>query len=182
MLTANTVPLELGHHQCEAYNRQIRKIAGCECAGNAGNVIPVSDFKASDPGMNHGTCVTHVPWCMSVSLTRGDGENVPSISGACTTHNFTYLVRGPYTVNLVYAFSFLSMVLPKQCKKDVPWTTCLQCTCLQSLYIPHTVTGTRCFIITSKHNGHVFAAFEKHDLNVGRYGYHLPCQKVGSLW
>ena len=82
-------------------------------------------------------------------------ENVPGIPGACTTHNFTYLVRGPYKVNLVYVFSFLSMVLPKQCKKDVPWTTCLQCTCLQSLYIPHTVTGTRCFIITSKHNGHV---------------------------
>ena len=27
----------------------------------------------SDPGMNHGTCVTHVPWCMSGSLTRGSG-------------------------------------------------------------------------------------------------------------
>ena len=24
----------------------------------------------SDPGMYHGTCVTHVPWCMSASLTR----------------------------------------------------------------------------------------------------------------
>ena len=45
----------------------------------------------SDPGMHHGTCVTHVPWCMSGSLTRGGGENIP---GACTTRNFTYLVRG----------------------------------------------------------------------------------------
>ena len=26
---------------------------------------------AGDPGMHHGTCVTHVPWCMSRSLTRG---------------------------------------------------------------------------------------------------------------
>ena len=25
----------------------------------------------SDPDMHHGTCVTHVPWCMSGSLTRG---------------------------------------------------------------------------------------------------------------
>ena len=33
--------------------------------------------------MHHGTCVTHVPWCMSGSLTCGDGENVPSIPGAC---------------------------------------------------------------------------------------------------
>ena len=24
----------------------------------------------SDPSMHHGTCVTHVPWCMSGSLTR----------------------------------------------------------------------------------------------------------------
>ena len=28
----------------------------------------------SDPGMHPGTCVMHVPWCMSGSLSRGDGE------------------------------------------------------------------------------------------------------------
>ena len=28
----------------------------------------------SDPGMQHGTCVTHVSWCMSGSLTRAGGE------------------------------------------------------------------------------------------------------------
>ena len=33
----------------------------------------------SDPSMHHGTCVTHVPWCMSGSLNRGGGENVPGI-------------------------------------------------------------------------------------------------------
>ena len=48
-----------------------------------------------DPGMHHGTCVTHVPWCMSGSLTRGGGKNVPGTPGACATRNFTYLVRGP---------------------------------------------------------------------------------------
>ena len=42
----------------------------------------------NDPGGRHGTCVTHVPWCMSGSLTRGGGENVPRIPGACTTRNF----------------------------------------------------------------------------------------------
>ena len=40
---------------------QIRKIAGYACDGNAGNV----------PDMHHGTCVTHVPWCMPGSLTSG---------------------------------------------------------------------------------------------------------------
>ena len=49
----------------------------------------------SDPGMHHGTCVTHVPWCMSGSLTSGGGENVPGIPSACATRNFAYLVRGP---------------------------------------------------------------------------------------
>ena len=29
----------------------------------------------SDPGMHHGTCVTHVPWCMSGSLTPGGMRN-----------------------------------------------------------------------------------------------------------
>ena len=32
----------------------------------------------SDPGMLHGTCVTHVPWCMSGSLTRRGGETLPA--------------------------------------------------------------------------------------------------------
>ena len=44
----------------------------------------------SDPG------VTHVSWCMSGLLTRGDGKNVPGIPGTCTTLNFSYLGRGPF--------------------------------------------------------------------------------------
>ena len=38
---------------------QIRKIASCACAGNAGNVFPATAVR--DPDMHHGTCVTHVP-------------------------------------------------------------------------------------------------------------------------
>ena len=48
----------------------------------------------NDPCMHHGTCVTHVPWCISGSLASGGGENVPGIPGACATRNFTYLIRG----------------------------------------------------------------------------------------
>ena len=40
----------------------------------------------SDPGMHQDTCVTHVSWCMSGSLTRGGGENAPGIPGACATN------------------------------------------------------------------------------------------------
>ena len=56
-------------------------------------------LRVSDPDTHHGTCVTHVPWCIPGSLTSGflwsrGGENVPGIPGACATRNFTYLVRG----------------------------------------------------------------------------------------
>ena len=49
----------------------------------------------SDLGIHHGTCVTHVPLCMSGSLTHGGGKNVPGIPSACATRSFTFLVRGP---------------------------------------------------------------------------------------
>ena len=78
---------------------QIRKIAGCACARNAGNVFPTRRLQrkppVSDPGMHHGTCVTHVPWCMSGSLTCAGRENVPGIPQRMRTRNFTYLARGP---------------------------------------------------------------------------------------
>ena len=91
--TVNTVCHSCYHHREFTSRRthgasyQIRKIAGCACAGNAGNVFPRRRFQrkllVSDPGMHHSTCVTHVLWCMSGSLTCGDGENVPGIPGAC---------------------------------------------------------------------------------------------------
>ena len=43
----------------------------------------------SDLGMRHGTCVTHMPWYMAGLLTRGGGENVPGIPGACANRDFT---------------------------------------------------------------------------------------------
>ena len=75
---------------------QIRKIASCACAENAGNVSPQA--RVSDPDMHHGACVTHVPWWMSGSLNSGflwgqGGQNVPGIPGTCAMRNFTYLVR-----------------------------------------------------------------------------------------
>ena len=88
---------------------QIRQIVGCACSGNAGNVFPRHRLQrkplVSDPDIHHGTCVTHVPWCMSGSLTCGGGENVPGVPGipfcACTNLNFTYLARGPWETALL---------------------------------------------------------------------------------
>ena len=57
--------------------------------------------RVSDPDMHHGTCVTHVPWWISRSLSSGffgvgGGENVPGTLGASATRNVTYLVRGTW--------------------------------------------------------------------------------------
>ena len=48
---------------------QIHKIAGAHAPGMPGTFSPRP--RVSDPDMHHGTCVTHVPWCMSGSLTSG---------------------------------------------------------------------------------------------------------------
>ena len=68
-------------------SNQIRIIAGCACAANAGNVFSTRRLQrkplVSDPCLHHGMRVTHVPWYMSGSLTCGGGENLPGIPGAC---------------------------------------------------------------------------------------------------
>ena len=45
---------------------------------------PADDFKplVNDPNRHYGTCVTHMLWCMSRSLTHSGWENVPNIPGA----------------------------------------------------------------------------------------------------
>ena len=48
---------------------QIRKIAGAHAPGMPGTFPPSP--QVSDPDMHHGTCVTHVPWCMPGLLTSG---------------------------------------------------------------------------------------------------------------
>ena len=75
---------------------QIRILRVAHAPGMPGTFFPPPISRkpqVSDPDMHHGTCVTHVPWRKSGSLTSGGGENIP---GACATCNFTYLVRGPW--------------------------------------------------------------------------------------
>ena len=48
---------------------QIRKFAGAHAPGMPGTFSPSP--QVSDPDMHHGTCVTHVPWCMPGSLISG---------------------------------------------------------------------------------------------------------------
>ena len=54
---------------CEWASYQIRKTAGAHALGMPGIFSPQP--QVSDSDMHHGTCVTHVPWCMPGSLTSG---------------------------------------------------------------------------------------------------------------
>ena len=56
------------HHQPWA-SCQIREIAGAHAPGMPRTFSPPP--RVRDPDMHHGTCVTHVPWCMPGSLTSG---------------------------------------------------------------------------------------------------------------
>ena len=105
-------PTNTLHNQWASY--QIGKIAGCACAGNAGNFSPRRRFQrkplVSDPGMHHGTCVTHVPWCMSGSLTCGHGENVPGIPGTCAPAilRIWQEVHGGNSLKLIFGHMFIN--------------------------------------------------------------------------
>ena len=48
---------------------QIRKLRVAHAPGMPGTLSPPT--RVRDPDMHHGTCVTHVPWCMPGSLTSG---------------------------------------------------------------------------------------------------------------
>ena len=92
------------------------KLRVAHALGNAGNAFPATD----------------VPWYMSGSLIGGFGENVPGIPGACTTRNFTYLVRSPLIEN-GYRCIFLAQSLNpcsyflKQLEKNMTFASYLLC-------------------------------------------------------
>ena len=76
----------------------------------------------SGPSMHHGTCVTHVPWCMSSSLTRFGRVNVPGTPGACAYRNFTYLVRCPFCAKRVIYWQRYSR---RYCRKIIKQWVCV---------------------------------------------------------
>ena len=106
---------------------QIRKIAGYACTGNAGNIFPVPFQRkplVSDPGMYHGTCVTHVPRCVSGSLTRVVRETIPAFPVHAQPTNLRIWQEAHcgakwLTANLVYPNT---AVLPNY--QPLPWSDC----------------------------------------------------------
>ena len=77
---------------------------------SAENVFPATDVKGNrwrvsrhvrdrslirSPRASGQLAATRVPWCVHTGIAYG--ENLPDIPAACTTRNFRYLVRGPFT-------------------------------------------------------------------------------------
>ena len=81
---------------------QIRKIAGCTCAGDVGNVFPAIDFKGNRLLAIPAYITARASSSMSGSLTGGGKENVRGIPSACAPRNFTYLeeARAAHTIIL----------------------------------------------------------------------------------
>ena len=62
----------------------------------------------SDPDMHHGTCVTHVPWCMSVSLNRDSGGKRSRHSRRMRNQQFYVSGKRPMYVFIRYLLRMVS--------------------------------------------------------------------------
>ena len=92
---------------------QIRKIAGAHAPGIPGTLSPSP--QVSDPDMHHGTCVTHVPWCMPGSLTSGSlwnwrrGKTFP----AFPAHAQPAMLRIWQEAHCSWLYAYIQMESPK---------------------------------------------------------------------
>ena len=82
------------------------------------------------PKRQHGTCVTHVLWCMMRSLTSGSfevgsGENDFDIPGASTTQNSMYLTKKPWLPTLWSVSSATWVTTPSLLASYTPATYCV---------------------------------------------------------
>ena len=79
----------------KSYDCSSNQNCGFRMRRHTGNVFPATEFKGNRQ-LTIPACITACTWCMSWSLTRGSGENVPGILRACATRNFTHLARGSW--------------------------------------------------------------------------------------
>ena len=77
------------------------KLRVAHASGMPGTFSPPP--RVSDPDMHHGTCVTHVPWCMPGWLTSGFlWRRWWGKRSRHSRRTFTYLVRGPLWIKPTY--------------------------------------------------------------------------------
>ena len=67
--TAFATKMRCSFRHCLAINGPLARYAKL-CVAHAPGTFS-TPLRTSDPNMHHGTCVTHVPWCMPGSLTSG---------------------------------------------------------------------------------------------------------------
>ena len=103
-INATWISISICHVCCNMFlwaSCQIRKIAGYAGAENAGNVFPATTGKRSQHVSQH---VHDARALMNAGIAtwrfplKSVAGNIP---GACATHNFTYLVRGPSKLEYV---------------------------------------------------------------------------------
>ena len=81
----------------------------------------------SNPGMHHGTCVTHVPWCMSGALACG-GRGKRSRHSR-RKHNPQFYVSGkrPMRVGIVLGWCYWTHFVHPPILSHFPGTSPLSC-------------------------------------------------------
>ena len=87
------------------------KLRVAHAPGMPGTFSPTA--RVGDPDMHHRTChdACRDRW-LAFSFEVGDGEKVPAIPSACTTHNFMHLVGGPCNVG-GHHYGLLVLLLTK---------------------------------------------------------------------
>ena len=103
---------------------QIRKIAGCACAGNAGNAFsppPTSKETASKRSRHASRHVRHARAVMHVGIAypRWRGKRSRH-SRRMRTRNYTYLVRGPYRLGINVLNPYHKMFLSVRSLRNQP--------------------------------------------------------------
>ena len=154
---------------------QIRKYAGCAYAGNAGNVFPATDFKWNR-SLAIQTCIT-ARALRTESLTRGGGENVPGIPGACATRNNLDLVRGP----LADIFRIRSETIHgKRTEQNVftSYFTFVYSCCNMSVHLKHFVSLAISWSIYTYHNYSSFQIFETTLFNYRIHPFHIHIAQI----
>ena len=147
---------------CQGLLTRYVKLWVAHAPGMSGTFSPPP--RVSDPDIHHGTCVTHVRWCMPGSPTSGfvevgDGEKVPGILGACTTRNFYVFGKRPIKrTGLIFTAQRLCQCQSMTTYSHVIYSREVPCACvslgvLQTdlMYITEFLAGN---LVACAHNCH----------------------------
>ena len=102
----------------------------------------------------------------------GGGENVPGIPGACATHNFTYLARGPwFPASPFWKFDTVDPTSPwftRSCLKSHEWTLAKLGTTVHDSIFEVLITGS----LSSQYSW----------LPTAMFYLHRGASYIGSCW